>query len=90
MMVVGILFVYSLGAAFENYRWIAAVCGVFPVLCSILMIFTKESPYYLISKFKEEEAEESLKYFRGLNFFVLLILNGYYKYNYKCVCFNND
>ncbi|RXG56346.1 Facilitated trehalose transporter Tret1-2-like protein, partial [Armadillidium vulgare] len=68
MMVGGILFVYSTGAVFENYRWIAAVCGVFPVLCSILMIFTKESPYYLVSKFKEEEAEESLKYFRGKNY----------------------
>ncbi|KAL7644086.1 UNVERIFIED_CONTAM: hypothetical protein RMT77_004909 [Armadillidium vulgare] len=62
---IGVLYVYCMGVPFTNFRWIAIVCAVIPCICSFLMIFCKESPYYLLSKGKDKEAEEALKFFRG-------------------------
>ncbi|KAB7498627.1 Facilitated trehalose transporter Tret1, partial [Armadillidium nasatum] len=66
MLTVGILFAYLMGVAFTNFRWIALVCAIFPCICSILMIFGKESPLYLLSKGRDKEAEISLKFFSFL------------------------
>ncbi|KAB7497329.1 hypothetical protein Anas_10010, partial [Armadillidium nasatum] len=62
---IGVLYVYCMGVPFTNFRWIAIVCAVIPCICSFLMIFCKESPYYLLSKGKDKEAEAALKFFRG-------------------------
>ncbi|MCL4126465.1 UNVERIFIED_CONTAM: hypothetical protein GTU68_021577 [Idotea baltica] len=68
MVVTGVLFAYCMGAAFDSFRWIAAVCAIVPCIHSALMIFNKESPTYLLSKGKDAEAEESLRYFRGKHY----------------------
>ncbi|KAL7644384.1 UNVERIFIED_CONTAM: hypothetical protein RMT77_005214 [Armadillidium vulgare] len=68
MNVIGILFGYSMGAAFDDFRWMAGLCAIPPILCSILMFFNKETPIYLLSQGKEKEAEKSLRHFRGENY----------------------
>ncbi|RXG72976.1 putative metabolite transport protein YwtG [Armadillidium vulgare] len=68
MNVIGILYGYSMGAAFDDFRWMAGLCAILPILCSILMLFNKESPLYLLSQGKEKEAEKSLRHFRGNTF----------------------
>ncbi|RXG61007.1 Facilitated trehalose transporter Tret1 [Armadillidium vulgare] len=65
---IGVLYVYCMGVPFANFRWIAIVCAVIPCICSFLMIFCKESPYYLLSKGKDKEAEEALRFFRGKDY----------------------
>ncbi|KAB7504473.1 Facilitated trehalose transporter Tret1 [Armadillidium nasatum] len=65
MVFVGISFAYCLGLPFTNFRWIGLVCALIPCLCSFLMIFCKESPVYLLSKGKFNEAVEALQFFRG-------------------------
>ena len=56
-----------MGAAFDNFRWIACACIIFPCLLFVGMIPNKESPNFLLSKGKETEAEKVLQYFRGKN-----------------------
>ncbi|RXG57652.1 Facilitated trehalose transporter Tret1 [Armadillidium vulgare] len=43
-------------------------CAIVPCICSLLMIPNKESPLYLLSKGREEEAEKAMQYFRGKDF----------------------
>ena len=69
---IGILFVYCMGAAFDDFRWIACVCIIFPCVLVGLMIPNKESPNFLLAKNREEDAKKSLKYFRGNE--ILLII----------------
>ncbi|KAB7497332.1 Facilitated trehalose transporter Tret1, partial [Armadillidium nasatum] len=65
LVFVGILFSYCMGVTFTNFRWIAISCAVIPCICSLLMLLCKESPFYLLSKGKDQEAEAALKSFRG-------------------------
>ncbi|XP_045621780.2 facilitated trehalose transporter Tret1 [Procambarus clarkii] len=65
MVTLGILLVYVVGAALCSWRWLAVVCTI-PTLIYILMLaFTKESPSFLLSQGRDEEAKASLQYFRG-------------------------
>ncbi|KAL7644382.1 UNVERIFIED_CONTAM: hypothetical protein RMT77_005212 [Armadillidium vulgare] len=68
MVVLGILFAYCMGPIFDSFRWIGSMCAIIPCICSISMIFVKESPSFLVSVGKENDAEEALKFFRGKNF----------------------
>lgn len=65
MVVLGILFAYCMGPIFDSFRWIGSMCAIIPCICSISMIFVKESPSFLVSVGKENDAEEALKFFRG-------------------------
>ncbi|KAB7497525.1 Solute carrier family 2, facilitated glucose transporter member 6, partial [Armadillidium nasatum] len=64
----GVLITYAMGGVFDNFRYIAAICSIFPVICSISLLFVKESPLFLLSKGKDKEAEEALIFYRGKNY----------------------
>ncbi|KAB7493670.1 Facilitated trehalose transporter Tret1 [Armadillidium nasatum] len=64
MFSIGIFFAYVLGALLNSFRWIAAICAIVPCICSLLMIPNKESPLYLLSKGREEDAKKVMQYFR--------------------------
>ncbi|XP_044296066.1 solute carrier family 2, facilitated glucose transporter member 6 [Varanus komodoensis] len=64
MAVLGALFLYALGLAVP-WRWLA-VAGEVPVLLMIaLLVFMPDSPRFLISWGKEEEALRALAWLRG-------------------------
>ncbi|XP_037805090.1 solute carrier family 2, facilitated glucose transporter member 8-like isoform X2 [Penaeus monodon] len=62
---IGILYAYLFGAVVESWRWLVLVCAVVGGIYFLLAIFIKESPTFLLSKGKEEEARASMQYFRG-------------------------
>lgn len=64
MVTVGILYVYAVGAG-ACWTWIALACLVPAIIFSVGMFFSKESPSYLLMKNKDEEAKDSLVFFRG-------------------------
>ncbi|RXG56038.1 Sugar transporter ERD6-like 17, partial [Armadillidium vulgare] len=64
----GVLITYAMGGVFDNFRYIAAICSIFPVICSISLLFVKESPLFLLSKGKDKEAEEALIFYRGKDY----------------------
>ncbi|KAB7501270.1 Sugar transporter ERD6-like 6, partial [Armadillidium nasatum] len=64
MLSIGILFAFVLGALLNSFRWIGAICAIVPCICSLLMIPNKESPLYLLSKGREEEAVNAVRYFK--------------------------
>ena len=53
----GITLIYSLGASF-NWRVACAVCGSIPVIVSLLMLTLPETPNWLVSKGRLEDAEK--------------------------------
>lgn len=65
----GILFINGLaiGKPEDVLDWnvITGICIAFPVLMSAAMFFMPESPYFLITRSKNSEAEKSLKWLRG-------------------------
>ncbi|XP_077162286.1 solute carrier family 2, facilitated glucose transporter member 6 isoform X4 [Paroedura picta] len=64
MAVLGALALYALGLVF-NWRWLA-VAGEVPVLLMVILLcFMPESPRFLISQGKEEEALSALAWLRG-------------------------
>lgn len=64
MMVIGILFVYVVGA-FASVFALSIICGVIPLIFGGIFVFMPETPLYLISKGRKEEAAKSLKWLRG-------------------------
>ena len=65
MLVSGIAYAYIFGAIMPSWQSLAAVCAAPPIIYFILIFMMKESPVYLLSKGKTNEAEDSLQYFRG-------------------------
>lgn len=64
MLNLGILFAFTVGK-FANFVNFNVMCGVVPsIIYCTLVIFTPESPIYLISKNRESEAARSLKILR--------------------------
>ncbi|XP_015600567.1 facilitated trehalose transporter Tret1 isoform X2 [Cephus cinctus] len=61
---IGVLISHMLGT-WLHWRVAAFVCGVFPVLCFIFCIFSKESPTWLLGKNKPRQAETAWIYLRG-------------------------
>ena len=68
MMVSGILFSYAVGAA-VCWQWLALACLLPAVLFSALMFFSPESPTYLVTKERENDAAKALVFLRGSYFF---------------------
>ncbi|KAG7170347.1 Facilitated trehalose transporter Tret1-2-like 5 [Homarus americanus] len=68
MITVGVLYVYGLAPAVGNFRWLAVSCS-FPIVLHMIMVyFTHESPSYLISKGRHEQAATALQYYRGKHY----------------------
>lgn len=63
----GILFSYIIGSI-VSYTWLNIICTTIPIVFFITFIWMPETPIYLVSKSRKEEAERSLKFFRGQNF----------------------
>lgn len=64
MMVIGILFVYIVGSVSTVFT-LNIICGVIPLIFGAIFVFMPETPVYLISKGKKEEAAKSLQWLRG-------------------------
>lgn len=48
-----------------NWRTISAICTIFPVISIITLFFIPESPYWLLTKGRLNEAQKSLAWLRG-------------------------
>lgn len=64
MVTVGILFVYAVGAG-VNVFWLSIICGIIPLIFGVIFFFMPETPLYLVSKGREEDAIKSLQFLRG-------------------------
>lgn len=64
MLTVGILFVYVLGA-YVNLFTLNVVCLVIPIVFGAIFVFMPETPMYLVSKGRDDEAAKSFKWLRG-------------------------
>lgn len=64
MLTVGILFVYAVGAGVSVFV-LSIICGIIPLLFGAIFVFMPETPYYLISKNRTEDAIKSLQWLRG-------------------------
>lgn len=67
MMVIGILFVYSVGMK-VNVFVLSVICACIPLIFGAVFVFMPETPLYLISKGKKEDAIRSLKWLRGSDY----------------------
>lgn len=61
---VGILFVYIIGA-FITVFWTNVICAIIPIAFAACFIFMPESPAYLVSKKRNNEALLAFKWLRG-------------------------
>ncbi|XP_071549837.1 trehalose transporter 1-like protein [Panulirus ornatus] len=68
MVTIGVLYSYALGAVVSTWQVLAGLCIIPPVIYFICMLFSKESPSFLLSKGKEEQAAASLQFFRGKDY----------------------
>lgn len=64
MVTIGILFVYAVGYDLNVFTF-SIICGVLPLVFAVAFVFMPESPLYLISKNRSEDAIKSLKWLRG-------------------------
>lgn len=67
MMVIGILFVYTVGLK-VNVFVLSVISACIPLVFGAIFVFMPETPLYLISKGKKEEAIRSLKWLRGSDY----------------------
>ncbi|XP_037031902.1 facilitated trehalose transporter Tret1-like isoform X2 [Bradysia coprophila] len=64
MVTTGILFVYAVGYDLNVFTF-SIICGVLPLAFAAAFVFMPESPLYLVSKNRSEDAIKSLKWLRG-------------------------
>lgn len=62
---VGILFAYLMGLAKLSYIWLALVAMTLPTAMVILFVTMPETPRYLLSKNRRNEAIRTVAWFRG-------------------------
>ena len=67
LIIAGILFVYIIGAVTTVF-WMNVICSIFPIIFGVFFFFMPESPVYLISKNRFDEAALTLKWLRGKNY----------------------
>lgn len=63
-MIMGVFAQFLLGTI-TKWRTIAAICTVFPILSIVTLFFIPESPYWLLTKGRLDEAKQSLAWLRG-------------------------
>jgi MFS family permease len=63
----GVLFVYTIGAYLRVF-WMNVICGVCPVIFAGIFVFMPETPFYFITKNREDEARKSLRWLRGASY----------------------
>lgn len=63
----GILFAYLVGA-YVSYLWLCVASAIIPAVFLLTFAWMPDSPIYLASKGKTEEAERSLRWFRGARY----------------------
>ncbi|XP_066964873.1 facilitated trehalose transporter Tret1-like [Macrobrachium rosenbergii] len=68
MVVIGIEFAYIFGAIVDTWQLFATICMCPVFVFFVLILISKESPVYLLSKGKEKEAMASLQFFRGKDY----------------------
>ena len=61
---VGILFVYIVGA-FMSVFWTSIISAIIPILFGLVFLLMPESPVYLITEKREDDAKKSFKWLRG-------------------------
>ncbi|KAG7489882.1 solute carrier family 2, facilitated glucose transporter member 8 [Solea senegalensis] len=64
MVVLGIMGVYLAGL-FLDWRWLAICSSIPPTLLMVCMCFMPETPRFLLSQGKRQEAVEALRFLRG-------------------------
>ncbi|XP_063238453.1 facilitated trehalose transporter Tret1-like [Bacillus rossius redtenbacheri] len=64
MMSAGILYCYFISLVLD-YFWMTAACAVVPLVFFVFFVWFPESPVFLLQKGREDEARESLRFFRG-------------------------
>ena len=70
MFTIGIMYSSIVGAMTDSWRWLSVSCMVWCVIWSILLLFCPESPLYLLTQKDVHEARQSLKFLRGLFYWV--------------------
>ncbi|XP_046993981.1 facilitated trehalose transporter Tret1-like [Schistocerca americana] len=60
----GILYVYVVGK-WSNLMWLSLLCSIPPILFFVLFFFVPESPIFLLSQDKTENATAALRWLRG-------------------------
>lgn len=60
----GILLVYAMGTA-ANWRMVAALSTILPVISALVFFFLPESPVWLTRQGRSSEATKSLTWLRG-------------------------
>ncbi|XP_043281985.1 facilitated trehalose transporter Tret1-like isoform X2 [Venturia canescens] len=63
-VIVGVFFEFAAGS-FVDWRYVALINILFPVLCAITLSMVPESPYWLAGKGRVKDAEKALRFFRG-------------------------
>uniref|UniRef100_A0A1I8Q9A6 Major facilitator superfamily (MFS) profile domain-containing protein n=1 Tax=Stomoxys calcitrans TaxID=35570 RepID=A0A1I8Q9A6_STOCA len=61
---IGILYVYIIGP-YVSYQMLQWCCLAIPIVFAVCFIFMPESPYYLVGKNRQEDAQQSLQFLRG-------------------------
>lgn len=63
-VILGVSSQFLMGTYF-NWRTVALICSILPIISIILLMFVPESPHWLITKKRYEEAQKSLAWLRG-------------------------
>lgn len=63
-VIIGIFCQFVMGT-FMTWRTVALVCSALPLLTILALCFVPESPYWLLTKGRVDEARESLAWLRG-------------------------
>jgi hypothetical protein len=86
-MAFGISYVYLLGA-FMPWHILAYVCSAVPLLTFIGVLFSPESPVWLATNGKTEEAEKASNWLNGIDKpiirYFLIFMEIFYEQNPRC------
>ncbi|XP_011700495.1 PREDICTED: facilitated trehalose transporter Tret1-2 homolog isoform X2 [Wasmannia auropunctata] len=76
LLVIGVLYVYCSGFT-RSVVGISIFCCIAPIVFGVTLAFMPESPLYYLIKNKEEDAEKSMRFFRGPDFDIVPEMNAF-------------